>query len=477
MEGLQKQARQKELREAEITREALVKLLRITIFIVQNRWAHTTTYQDFVRFVGGDLGEVVLKQTEQHKNATYLSRPTVSEFVKITGQYIKEITIDFMKLQSDFTLLLDESTDCANQSQLALIARVIVDCAIDNKFLDLIKLPRCNATSIFNEVEQFCKRNNIPLCNARFAGMDGCSTMSGVHEGVQAHFKRKCGHNIYCHCRNHRLALCFAHLIPQYPQFKAYDALLLNLFLLFKHSAVKTVIFEEVQTIYGLKSLKLIKAAVTRWLSHGKASERVLERFESLVDALNTIYEKNKEPSVLGVRDSLVKPEMIATLCFLTDVILLTNKLQVFLQGARLNFVELPAQVNQLIADLREKLRCPEAPGSYFSKVEEYINHCLYESRGARQSRAHAVFSKHDFVRDFVRPVLKDLIDQIEWAMQVPEELTGFIAFDMKNLPRHASDLDAHGVENITKLGNFYRTEYREDEREYSAYLNLKSSN
>ena len=151
-----------------------------------------------------------------------------------------------MKGSDDFTLLLDESTDCNAHSQLALIARIVIDCGIQNKFLDLIKLPRCDASTIFKSVEDFCKTNKIPLCNARFSGMDGCSTMSGVHEGMQSHFN---GHNIYCHCPNHRLALCFAHLIPQYPLFKFYDSLLLNLFLLFKHSSVKTVIFEEVQTI------------------------------------------------------------------------------------------------------------------------------------------------------------------------------------------------------------------------------------
>ena len=168
-----------------------------------------------------------------------------------------------MKGSDDFTLLLDERKYCNANSQLALIARIVIDCGIQNKFLDLIKLPRCDASTIFKSVEDFCKTNEIPLCNARFSGMDGCSTMSGVHEGVQAHFKRNCGHNIYCHCRNHRLALCFTHLIPQYPLFKFYDSLLLNRFLLFNHRSEKTVIFQTSKGPNDLKSLKLIKAAVT----------------------------------------------------------------------------------------------------------------------------------------------------------------------------------------------------------------------
>ena len=98
-------------------------------------------------------------------------------------------------------------------------------------------------------------------------GMDGCSTMAGDQNGVKVHFGKSTSHS-----RNHRLALCFAHLIPKFDEFKGFDSLLLNLYQLLMNSSVKQSIFEEVQAAYGLQSLKLVKAAVTRWLSHGKAA-------------------------------------------------------------------------------------------------------------------------------------------------------------------------------------------------------------
>ena len=73
------------LKDSEITEQALIKLLRITVFIVQKHWAHTTNYEDFVRFVGTDLQEEVLKsyleQADSNKNATYLSTHTVTQFI------------------------------------------------------------------------------------------------------------------------------------------------------------------------------------------------------------------------------------------------------------------------------------------------------------------------------------------------------------------------------------------------------------
>ena len=96
---------------------------------------------------------------------------------------------------------------------------------------------------------------------------------------------------------------------------------------------VKQAIFEEVQNVYGLTSMKLIKAAVTRWLNHGKAAQRVLDCYEVLVAALDAIYMRKMEPVVCGVRNDLVNPTTIATLCFLADALHITNIYKAFCKG------------------------------------------------------------------------------------------------------------------------------------------------
>ena len=196
--------------------------------------------------------------------------------------------------------------------------------------------------------------------------MDGCTTMSGEHQGVKTYFMKNSPHLLYIHCRNHRLALCFAHLIPKYKEFEKFDGLLLNIYLLLKHSSVQASIFEEVQKAY-LPSLKLVKAAVTRWLSHGKAAQRVLDRFEPLVAALDEMYLRKKEPAIRGFRDELIKPSTIATISFLVDVLTSTNMLQTFLQGERLNFLQLPAEVERLITALKAIAANPMATRSYYN--------------------------------------------------------------------------------------------------------------
>ena len=81
----------------------------------------------------------------------------------------------------------------------------------------------------------------------------------------------------------------------------------LNLYLLLKSSTVKSNIFEELQNAYGLKSLKVIKSVTTRWLSHGKAVETVLDRSEALVASLDAIYLRKKRTGSKLIYNFIVK--------------------------------------------------------------------------------------------------------------------------------------------------------------------------
>ena len=87
------------------------------------------------------------------------------------------------------------------------------------------------------------------------------------------------------------------------------------------------------QAAYGSRPLTLIKTVPTRWLSHGNASKRVLDRYVEIIATLDAVYQKKQDTAVLGILQELLTPIFIATLCFLTDIVLLTNNIQLFLQA------------------------------------------------------------------------------------------------------------------------------------------------
>ena len=134
---------------------------------------------------------------------------------------MKDETIKKMKEHENYTLL-DEATDESNRSELSLIPRAVESGKVHNHFLSLLKLRRCDAESIFKTVDAFLIRENLEIINVRFSGMDDCSIMAGIYHDVRSYFEQCSGHLVYIHYRNHRLALCFTHLIPTLLSLTAY---------------------------------------------------------------------------------------------------------------------------------------------------------------------------------------------------------------------------------------------------------------
>ena len=104
-----------------------------------------------------------------------MSKFIVSKFLVVIGEWIEQETVKKIRGAEYFTLLLDESTDNANRSELSLIARIVdEDGCIQNHFLTLIQLQRCDALSIFTAVYDYLEAMEIYITRMSFSGLDGC---------------------------------------------------------------------------------------------------------------------------------------------------------------------------------------------------------------------------------------------------------------------------------------------------------------
>ena len=95
------------------------------------------------------------------------------------------------------------------------------------------------------------------------------------------------------------------HLLKEYVNLSAVDALLLSIWKTFKYSSIKQAILENAQILEGLPPLKILKASTTHWLTHGNTSMRVISRFRPLVAALDTIFTEKKDPEANRIWDPL----------------------------------------------------------------------------------------------------------------------------------------------------------------------------
>ena len=217
------------------------------------------------------------------------------------------------------------------------------------RFLRLVPLGSSESASALHEaiVKVFSDRglniNNI-FVNA-FDG--GTNKMSGSIGGLQRYICFESPFSKYINCKSHHFALAFVHLTQKHEVLGELDSLLLQLWIKFKLSTTNKSVLEEIQLV-NPKTLKILKASATRWLSHGNSTIRVIEIFEKIVDSLDATYEKWKDPEITGVRDALLCHSMILFNLFLADLLQISNNFCKFLQNWAMHFSLLPSRVERL---------------------------------------------------------------------------------------------------------------------------------
>ena len=145
--------------------------------------------------------------------------------------------------------------------------------------------------------------------------------MSGEISGLQRRICHISPHSMYVNCRYHRLALRFKHLIDQFSRLAKLDKLLLGLWKSFHYIALNRSILTEIQKAYGMKSLHLVKAVVTRWLSHGAACKRCLEKYEEILEALDQVLVAKPNPEISRYQSDLLEPSTVLELSLLDDIL------------------------------------------------------------------------------------------------------------------------------------------------------------
>ena len=162
--------------------------------------------------------------------------------------------------------------------------------------------------------------------------------MSDERSGLQRQLHHEALHLKYVNCHNHRLALAFVHLMPQFKQLREVDATVLALWKASKYPSIKASIFNSAQEAEGLEKLKLLKASLTRWLFHGAATIQIINRFESIINSLDEIIHNKNNTELMSICTHLLEPNNILFLLLLADALQPVNRFSMFLQLRNLVF-------------------------------------------------------------------------------------------------------------------------------------------
>ena len=130
-------------------------------------------------------------------------------------------------------------------------------------FISLIEVSSTSSEIVVTAIEKVMRDKNIIITKTQFSSLDRTNSMSGEHNGLQRRIRNHALHAIYINCCCHRLALCFKHLMNDFPWLVTIDSLLLRLWKTFYHSSRNSFILKALQKAYGMNALTVVKAAIT----------------------------------------------------------------------------------------------------------------------------------------------------------------------------------------------------------------------
>ena len=185
--------------------------------------------------------------------------------------FLWEQTRNKINRSADIVLFADEASNAARSEMLGVFLSYFDEG--EKKFgMDFISLVEVSSTSleiVMAAVEKVMHDKNIDITKTRFSSLDGTNSRLGEHNGLQRRIRNHAPHAIYINCHCHHLALCFKHLMNDFPWLATIYSLLLGLWKTFYYSSRNCFILKELQEAYGMKALTVVKAAVRQWLSHG----------------------------------------------------------------------------------------------------------------------------------------------------------------------------------------------------------------
>lgn len=101
--------------------------------------------------------------------------------------------------------------------------------------------------------------------------------------GLQKRVRHMSPHSLYVNCRNHRLALCFTHLLKKNATLSDVEGVLVSIWKLFHFSAKRHAVFQQMQELYDEKPLTFIRAAATRYFKSQAANDMLLFNYNMLL--------------------------------------------------------------------------------------------------------------------------------------------------------------------------------------------------
>lgn len=189
-----------------------------------------------MKFLANDLEFTCFKEHLENSDITYLSAGSVDQLLTCISNKIESDTLNTLNNEVCFAIMADETCVEGNLEQFAVFSKFAYEGSTEH-YLGIIHVENITSEGLMTTLSDF-----FFYCEGMFVAFDGCNTMSGRVKGVQRLFRHQSVFSLYVNCRNHKLALCFMHLIKKYKEIELQetDSCLVSFSYLFECSAQRS---------------------------------------------------------------------------------------------------------------------------------------------------------------------------------------------------------------------------------------------
>lgn len=163
-----------------------------------------------------EAGDTVLKDHLEgaSRNAKYTSVRVQNELIGLSEEVVRDDIVKAANQSNGFSIIADETADISGTEQLSIGVRFVEfqeqqhdSATIREEFLGFIPLEKMDAATIADTIVNKSQQFGLNLNKLHGQGYDGCSTMAGKDNGVQARIRSTYPKAVFVHCSSHRLNL------------------------------------------------------------------------------------------------------------------------------------------------------------------------------------------------------------------------------------------------------------------------------
>lgn len=260
-------------------------------------------------------------QLEEHLKTSTIFRGTSPQIQNDIITAISSIIHDFIceeiKKSHFISVLVDETSDIANKSQLSICIRYVDKVGdIQERFLKFVDVSANKSADALFEVVNKTIIDYDGINKIVGQTYDGAPVMSGGVRGLQAKIKEKFPEALFVHCYSHVLNLVLQQSVSHIKECNSFFTSLCGIGSFFSKSP------KRANSLSDFMSRKLPKIAPTRWNFSSRLVNTVKENRQALIEFFESIINNSDEwdsESILLARGCASFLESFKT-CFLIDL-------------------------------------------------------------------------------------------------------------------------------------------------------------